>query len=144
MSTNSDGRIARLELECRDLKRVASQLLARLAGVEQAGRVAQSGSATGGGGGGGSHVRAVAAGTITEGTFLAPGSGLAQRYRLDAGDWAPDGDPVTTLNQYGGGDIEEGTAMILVPIAGLWFVDTAGCAVDADYVPPEDPPPEGP
>lgn len=137
--THSDGRIQRLELEIRDLKRLASQLLARLLGAEQAGRVAQAGSMAGGGGGGGSHVRAIAAGTIAQGTFFNLGSGPAQRYRLVDGEWVEDGEPVTAYVQYGGGDIEEGTALVLIPIAGLWFVDTAGCDVDPDYVPP---PPE--
>lgn len=64
--TNSDGRVQRLELEVRDLRRLASQLLARLTGVEQAGRVLAAGGAgyQPDGGGGAAPLLGVAAANI--------------------------------------------------------------------------------
>ncbi len=138
MASYSDGRLDRMELMMRRMEAGFRRLGDLVAEVDQRSRTQAAGLGFGrGGGGGGSHVRAIAAGTIAQGTFFTLGSGPAQRYRLEAGEWVEDGEPVTAYVQYGGGDIEEGTALILVPIAGLWFVDTAGCEVDPDYVPPE-------
>ncbi len=130
--TNTDGRVQRLELEIRDLKRTASQLLARVAGAEQATRVAQAGPAAGGGGG--ATLLGVAAANIGPRVGATCGVGVLNLAEVspDTGAIASTGATLDVVNPSAstfaaGVSIKAGQYCVAVKIGDAWIAFPLEC-----------------